>query len=169
MLITGQFIDHKEVMQMLWNSNSNWFWDPWDEFDRMHRAMRRLGAQSSSEFPAINTWVSSDASVVTTEIPGVDPEHIDISVVGRTVTLRGSRKADELQKDASYHRRERWSGEFSRAIELPFNIEADKVNAKFRNGVLYLTLPKAEAESGTITSFPSLRALVLEQGQTIDV
>ena len=131
---------------MLWNNNSNWFWEPWDEFERMHRSMSRGSHRRSSEFPALNTWVSSDASVVTTEIPGVDPENIDISVVGRTVTLRGARKADELQKDEKYHRRERWSGDFSRAIELPFNVEADKVNAKFNNGVLYLTLPKAEAE-----------------------
>ncbi|GBE03325.1 spore protein SP21 [bacterium BMS3Abin09] len=131
---------------MLWNNNSNWFWDPWDEFDRMRQSLSRDSFRHSSGFPAINTWVSSDDSVVTTEIPGVDPANIDISVVGRTVTLRGSRRADELQEDESYHRRERWSGEFSKAIELPFNIEADKVTAKFNNGVLYLTLPKAEAE-----------------------
>ncbi len=79
-------------------------------------------------------------------MPGVEPASIDISVSGRTVTLRGSRKPDKLQDDQSYHRRERWSGDFSKAIELPFTIETDKVQAKFRKGILYLTLPKAEAE-----------------------
>lgn len=131
---------------MLWSDNSNWFFDPWDEFDRMRRSMSGFGARRSSEFPSINTWVSSEEAKVTTEIPGVDPADIDISVAGKTVTLRGSRKADGLQEDQSLHRRERWNGEFSRAIELPFNIEAEKVSAKFRNGVLYLTLPKAAAE-----------------------
>ena len=131
---------------MLFSNNRNWFWDPWDEFERMHRALQSGVARHSSDFPSVNTWVSSDESVVTTEIPGVDPEKIDITVTGKTVTLRGTRKADEVQKDQSYHRRERWSGDFSKAIELPFNIEADKVCAKFRKGVLYLTLPKAEAE-----------------------
>lgn len=131
---------------MLFSSNRNWFWDPWDEFDRMQRAFLGGNARRSSEFPSVNTWVSSDDSVVTTEIPGVDPENIDISVTGKTVTLRGSRKADEIPEGQSYHRRERWSGEFTKAIELPFNIEADKVSAKFRNGVLYMTLPRAEAE-----------------------
>lgn len=130
---------------MLFSNSRNWFWDPWDEFERRHRAMRGNGGRTS-DFPSVNTWVSSDDFVVTTEIPGVDPEMIDISVVGKTVTLRGSRKADEVQKDQSCHRCERWSGEFSKAIELPFNIEADKVAARFSKGVLYLTLPKAEAE-----------------------
>lgn len=106
----------------------------------------RFPSQDVPEFPQINVWVSSDDSVVTTEMPGVEPASIDISVSGRTVTLRGFRKPDKLQDDQSYHRRERWSGDFSKAIELPFTIETDKVQAKFRKGILYLTLPKAEAE-----------------------
>jgi len=131
---------------MLWSNNSNWLFDPWDEFDRMRRAVSRQEPLPSSEFPQVNTWVSSDDSVVTTEIPGVDPQSIDISVAGRMVTLRGSRKADDLQDDEKFHRRERWNGQFSKAIELPFTINSDKVRAKFKNGILYLTLPKAEAE-----------------------
>jgi HSP20 family protein len=136
----------RRVMQMLWSDNSGWFFDPWDEFDRMRRAISRLDRYRLLDFPPVNTWVSSDDSVITTEIPGVDPEKIDISVSGKTVMLKGARKADDIKDGQVYHRRERWSGEFSRVIELPFNIEADKVTAKFRKGVLYLTLPKAEAE-----------------------
>jgi len=131
---------------MLFANNGNWFWDPWDEFGRLHRAVRGLDSRRSLEFPSVNTWVSSDDSVVTTEIPGVDPENIDISVTGRTVTLRGFRKADDIPEDLSFHRRERWSADFSKAIELPFNIEAGKVSARFKDGVLYMTLPRAEAE-----------------------
>lgn len=131
---------------MVWTRNGSWFWDPWEEFDRMKRMMSGFSPQETSEFPAINVWVSSDDTVVTTEIPGVDPDKIEISVTGRTVTLRGSRKADGIKEGQSYHRRERWSGEFSKAIELPFNIDAEKVSAKFRKGILYLTLPRAEAE-----------------------
>jgi len=133
-------------MTMLFSTNRNWFWDPWEEFEQMRRGVWGDGARRSSEFPSVNTWVSSDDSVVTTEIPGVDPENIDISVTGRTVTLRGSRKADDIPEDLSFHRRERWSGDFSKAIELPFNIEAGKVSARFKDGVLYITLPRAEAE-----------------------
>jgi len=131
---------------MLWSNNSNWFLDPWDEFERMRRVMSGLDSRRSSEFPSVNTWVSSDDSIVTTEIPGVDPESIDISVTGKTLTLRGARKADDIKEDQTFHRRERWNGEFSKAIELPFNIEADKVVANFKKGILTLTLPKAEVE-----------------------
>lgn len=131
---------------MLFSNSRNRFWDPWDELERMRRTMRELDSRSSSEFPSVNTWISSDYAVVTTEISGVEPDDIDISVSRRSVTLRGSRRADDIQEDQSFHRRERWSGEFSKAIELPFNIEADKVTAKFKKGVLYLNLPKAEAE-----------------------
>lgn len=131
---------------MLRSNNSNWFFDPWDEFERMRRVMSRLDSQRSSEFPAVNTWLSSDDSVVTTEIPGVDPENIDISVTGKTVTLRGSRKADSINDEQIFHRRERWNGEFTKTIELPFNIESNNVSARFKKGVLYLSLPKAEAE-----------------------
>lgn len=130
---------------MLWTDLER-FLDPWDEFDIIRRTMPGLSTQGTSDFPSVNTWVSSDDAVITTEIPGVDSENIDISVTGKTVTLRGSRKAEDIKDDQSYHRRERWSGEFSKAIKLPFNIDAGKVTAKFRNGVLQLTLPKAEEE-----------------------
>jgi HSP20 family protein len=56
------------------------------------------------------------------------------------------RKADELGDDESYHRRERWAGQFSKTIELPFNVQAEKVEAKFSKGILSITLPRAEAE-----------------------
>lgn len=130
---------------MLWTDFER-FWDPWDEFERMSRALRGYGSARASEFPLVNTWVSSDDTVVTTEIPGVEPDDIDISVTGKTVTLRGSRKSTDAKDDRCYHRRERWSGGFAKAIELPFNIAAGRVAAKFKNGVLYLTLPKAEEE-----------------------
>ena len=135
---------------MLWSDfddfSFNGFLDPWQEFERMNRVLSRFVSQPAREFPAVNLWVSSDDSVVTTEIPGIDPKDIDISVAGSSLTLRGSRSADELKEGESYHRRERWHGQFSRTVELPFNIEAGKVSAKFKKGVLYITLPRLEAE-----------------------
>ena len=79
-------------------------------------------------------------------IPGISPEDIEISVVGKSLTLRGTRRADDLKDEEAYHRRERWHGQFSKTIELPFNVEAGKVNASFKKGVLYITLPRAEEE-----------------------
>jgi len=133
---------------MLWRDfdELNGFWDPWREFEWMRKRLSRLISEPTYDFPPVNIWVSDDDTVVTTEIPGIDPKDVDISVTGRTLTIRGSRGAEELKEEDSYHRRERWSGRFSKAIELPFNIEADKVSARFTKGILYITLPKAEAE-----------------------
>lgn len=132
---------------MLWTEfNNNTFIDPWHEFERLNRMMSRASSQRTCEFPAVNLWVDSEHSVVTTEIPGIEPDEIEISVVGKSLTLRGSRKADDLNEAESYHRKERWHGEFSKTIELPFKVETAKVNAKFKKGILYVTLPRAEEE-----------------------
>lgn len=122
------------------------FWDPWCEFERMQRALSRWTYPSTIDFPAVNVWVAGDTAVVTSELPGIDAEAIDISVVGKSLTLRGSRDPEELKQDESYHRRERWSGQFTKTIEMPFNIEGTKVDAKFTRGILQITLPRAEAD-----------------------
>lgn len=133
---------------MLWSDLERLgrFWGPWNEFDRMQRAVSRWASPPSVDFPAVNVWVSGDEAVVTTEIPGVDPQSIDISVVGKTLTIRGSRDPEELKEGESYHRRERWLGRFTKTVEMPFLIEASKVEAKFSKGILHIKTPRAEAE-----------------------
>jgi HSP20 family protein len=94
----------------------------------------------------MNVWAYEDGAVVTAELPGVNTEDIDISVVGDTLTLTGSRQPDELKEDETYHRRERGYGRFTRAFQLPFPVESDKVEAIFEKGVLHISLPRAEAD-----------------------
>jgi len=120
--------------------------DPWREFDRMSRLVNRTDSYGSSEYPAVNVWVNGDNAVITTEIPGIDRNTIDISVSGNTVSLSGSRPAEETKEEQSYHRHELWHGKFSKMVKLPFNIDADKVNATYRNGVLQISLPQLEAD-----------------------
>ena len=133
---------------MLWSDleRIGGLWDPLREFDRMQRTLSRWSTPSTIEFPAVNVWGSGDTALVTSEIPGLDPDALDISVVGKSLTLRGSRFAEELKEGESYHRRERWHGQFTKAVELPFTVEAGKVEAKFAKGILNITLPRAEAE-----------------------
>jgi HSP20 family protein len=100
----------------------------------------------ANEFPLINIWINADEAVLTTEIPGIDAKSVDISVAGKTVTLRGSREPEPEKETQTYHRRERWYGQFSKTVELPFNVEAHAVEARFKKGVLKVTLPKAHAE-----------------------
>jgi HSP20 family protein len=133
---------------MLWSDLERFgsFLDPWRELENLERAFYRWLSPSTVEFPPVNIWVSGDNAVVTTEIPGIDLKAVDISLVGRTLTLRASRQPKEIKVDESYHRRERWHGQFSKTIELPFDIEANDVDARFVNGILYINLPRAEAD-----------------------
>jgi len=123
---------------------------PWREMERMRREMNRLFSSASSSraapsYPAMNVWTNQEGAVVTAELPGLSPEDIDISVVGDTLTVNGARQADE-NEDAQYHRRERSFGKFSRTFQLPFQVEGDRVQASFEKGILYISLPRAEAD-----------------------
>ncbi len=124
--------------------------DPWVQFGRLGSEMDRFFsgavAERGSDFPPVNLWTKGDEVVLTTEIPGIDPDKVDISVAGKTVTIKGSRKAEPVKEDEVYHRRERWYGDFTKTLELPFTIEADKVQARFARGVLSVVLTKAEVE-----------------------
>ena len=125
----------------------------WREMDRLQRDMNRLFNQYSPtrlrtapSYPAINIWINEDGQLVSAEIPGVRVEDIDISINGDTLTISGERSSDEIPDGAHFHRKERGYGKFSRTIQLANNVDADKVEASFKDGVLNITLPKAEAE-----------------------
>ena len=128
---------------MLWSDH---FFDTLRELEGMRRTLRRFDVPSTFEFPAINMWVSEDNVMVTTEIPGIDPSALEISVVNDSLTLRGARQTEDLKEGESYHRRERWSGQFTKTLKLPFAVESGKVEARFSKGVLFISLPRAEAE-----------------------
>ncbi len=95
-------------------------------------------------FPALNVWEGQDTLYAEAEIPGVSMNELEIYVVGNELTVKGQRKAPE-EKDVVVHRQERAVGEFSRTITLPVDIDAEKVEATLRDGVLTLTLPKSQA------------------------
>ncbi|MBI4850087.1 MAG: Hsp20/alpha crystallin family protein [Nitrospirae bacterium] len=120
--------------------------DPWREFDRINSDLFEMMSPARCEFPPVNMWKNDEKAMVTVEIPGVEPEGVEIEVTGDTLTFRFERKPEELKEGETYTRKERWYGQFSRSIELPFNVQADKVVAKFSKGILYMELPRAEAE-----------------------
>ncbi len=129
-------------------------YSPWREMARMRRDMNRLLAAPSRwpawgtapSYPAMNVWTDQDGVVVSAELPGVDPQELDISVQNDTLTVRGSRAPDEVPEGGTYHRRERGSGSFTRSLQLPFQVESDKVQASYQKGVLNIALPRAEAD-----------------------
>lgn len=124
-----------------------------NEMERLRREMNRLFSNlpartewGAPTYPAMNVWTNEEGAVVTAEVPGVNPEDLDISVVGDTLTVSGKRDSDTTEEDVRYHRRERGQGAFKRSFQLPFTVEAGKVEADFENGVLHITLPRAEAD-----------------------
>ncbi|HMP76681.1 MAG TPA: Hsp20/alpha crystallin family protein [Kiritimatiellia bacterium] len=126
----------------------DWTLDPFRDLHRLQRDMNRLFAgfrTPAEQFPALNLWSSPEQVVLTAEVPGVDPKDVDVSVVGNVVTLEGERKEDASIPADSYHRRERENGKFMRSVRLPYEVEADKVQARYENGVLRVTLPRKES------------------------
>ncbi len=89
-------------------------------------------------------WEYGDHLYAEAELPGLKSEDLDVSVVGGDLTIRGHR-GSEPQEGTSYHRRERGTGEFTRVLRLPIEVDADKVEATLTNGVLLVKLPKAES------------------------
>ena len=96
------------------------------------------------EFPALNAETNEEETTVTVELPGFGPDDIDLAVEGSTLTIAGSREAEPPKEGETYHRRERWNGTFTRSLKLPADVDTDKVEAAFSNGVLTIRLPKAE-------------------------
>jgi len=118
-----------------------------DEMDRIFNAVNRpLGLRSvpRGTFPAINLYDQGDHTVMTAEIPGVDPNDLELTVLGDTVTLKGKRE-DDVKDTDRYYRKERVAGEFTRTLTLPDPVDPKNVTAQYRNGVLRVTLSKAEA------------------------
>jgi HSP20 family protein len=94
-------------------------------------------------FPAINVYDQGQAAVVTAEVPGVKSEDLELTVLGDALTLKGERKNDTDEQER-YYRRERPMGTFMRTVTLPAPVKTDSVKAECRDGVLRVTMEKAE-------------------------
>ncbi|HEX3999957.1 MAG TPA: Hsp20/alpha crystallin family protein [Pirellulales bacterium] len=97
-------------------------------------------------FPPVNVWEEQDTLYVEAEVAGVAKDNLDITVVENELILKGQCAEPAAASDSkTYHRRERPVGSFTRVVALPFDVNADGVKASFNDGVLLVTLPKAEA------------------------
>lgn len=129
--------------------------DPYEEFRRAQNELlgRRQGRgwpatqpDATSEYPPLDIWLGEHDAIVFFEVPGVPVDSLDITVHGTSLTLQGERVRDPAYSDASAHRRERAYGKFGRTVEMPFEIERDKVLADYRNGILKIFLPRPESD-----------------------
>ena len=137
---------------MLWTWPVTRYGNLWSEMDRLQREMNRLfepfrgAAHGLGNFPAVNIWTGDDAALLTAEIPGVDPDKLEVTVKDNTVTIRGGREPDELKDGETYLRQERGAGTFVRSFSLPFEVDEKQLKAVYQRGILRLTLPRAEED-----------------------
>jgi len=124
--------------------------DPFVELRRMQSEMNRLfsgfSTTATRDFPPINIWLGENSVVVTAELPGVTGEDVNLSLQEDVLTLSGKREPQAQEQNVSWQRRERAYGSFSRAVQLPFRVDPDKVQARFNNGVLEIELQRLEAD-----------------------
>lgn len=128
------------------------FQEVWSEMNRMHDEMNKVFGRSgngvrrgfAAGYPALNVWEDEQQFRVTAELPGLSLEDLEILVQGDSeLTIQGERKAPESDSGI-WHRRERGFGKFTRSLHLPSNVDAEKVEASLKHGVLEIVLPKRE-------------------------
>ena len=135
-----------------------WEITPWRpfEFDRIRREMDRLwdsflegrpmrrAGDGGEWLPSIDVSETKSDLVIKAELPGMDPKDIDISMNNGFLTIKGEKKQEKEEKEADYHLVERSYGSFTRLVQLPQEVQRDKISASCKNGILKITLPKSE-------------------------
>jgi HSP20 family protein len=101
---------------------------------------------AGGSYPPLNIFRKGDGFALVAEVPGINRSDLEIQVKGRTIRLSGSKSA-QYPENASVHRRERLQGRFDRSLTLPIEVDQDGITAECRNGVLILTLPRAERDT----------------------
>lgn len=133
-------------------------WDPFRDLLTLQQQMSRVFDDFSGRFrgetegvaagawaPPVDIFETAEAIVLKAEVAGVEKEQITVEVHGGTLTLRGEKRDPRPVKEEDYHRMERSWGTFHRSFSLPTEVDASKIRAKYRDGVLEVTIPKSEA------------------------
>lgn len=130
-------------------------WEPAREMMTLREAMDRLFDDAftsplslrdgwSMATPAIDMYQTDNEVVVKASIPGIKAQEVQINITGDVLTLKGEVKHEEDRKERAWHIREQRFGSFERSVALPTAVKTDKAEAVFENGILTITLPKAD-------------------------
>ena len=129
-------------------------WQPFRNVSELQTEMNRLfdsvfgqptmAAGERMWAPVCDVWETKDDVVVAFELPGISEKEVHVSMTGDVLTVRGERRWQEAPKDDTYHRVERVYGKFERTLQVWVPVQADKVKATYRDGVLTVRLPKAD-------------------------
>ncbi|RMH60126.1 MAG: Hsp20/alpha crystallin family protein [Zetaproteobacteria bacterium] len=126
-------------------------WSPWQELETINRQLARLlddtgfGTDTAAWLPAVDIRETDDELRVLAELPGIEKKDVHVEVREGVLTISGERRYEKDVKEENVHRSERAYGRFSRSFVLPAQVDADKVEARMRNGVLEVRLPKVES------------------------
>ena len=134
---------------------------PWrGEMDRLRNEMERLYdrffdlrpfrrlTEEGEWMPSVDVSETAKEIIVNAEIPGVEAKDIDVNLDGNILTIKGERKREQEEKEENFHRIERSYGSFYRSLQLPSEVDGEKIKASYRKGVLRITLPKIKKEAG---------------------
>jgi HSP20 family protein len=144
----------KEDVMAIERWRPRWGITPWrpsrelEEWERLFddffgRSPLRLPVEERGWMPAVDVFEKEDKFVVKAELPGMKEDDINVSVVGDTLSIKGEKKTETEIKDEDYYRCERSYGTFYRSIPIPSNVDANKIEASFDDGVLEVALPKS--------------------------
>ncbi|UCH00592.1 MAG: Hsp20/alpha crystallin family protein [Deltaproteobacteria bacterium] len=129
------------------------------EIDKLRRDMDRLFARVRDDFgmplfpriardvPSIDLSETEDDLIIKVEIPGIDPEDLDISIAGDILSIKGEMKQGFIEESEDYHQMERRYGSFSRTIQLPCRVMIEDVEATYKKGILNIVMPKCKPET----------------------
>ena len=140
------------IVRRVWPSRPT-FEGTVSDFDQIRREMLRLLDTVTDDvgpgsgvgvFPPLNITQDDDNFYLRAEIPGIKPAELSISALRNRVSISGKREIPREHDRVSYHRKERPEGAFNRAVTLPTEVDAERVEARYTDGILTLTLPKAE-------------------------
>jgi len=122
-------------------------WDPFREVVALNRAtdrfFRDVPVRRRPLYPPLELEDKGDNLIVTAELPGIDKEAVELTVLGDTLTIAGEKKPP-TENGAKYIRNERAHGKFRRLVDLPYSVAQDNIKALYKDGVLTITLPRAE-------------------------
>lgn len=128
-------------------------WDPFREMTQVQSQFNRLvdqvwngSGRQESWLPAVDVFDRKDAVMLKAELAGMDPDDIQIEVEDNVLTIKGERRFEEQVEDERYHRVERRFGSFQRSLALPQGVKPDEIQAGYEDGILTVTVPKAEEE-----------------------
>jgi HSP20 family protein len=137
-------------------------WRPFSDLTRWERDMERMmdsffdrrmrpwwperwfGSEAPMTGPALDVYEDKDDLVVKAELPGLDKDNVEVDLTDHTLIIKGEKKKEEEAKEENYYRSERSYGTFVRTLQLPKDVQADKVKASFKNGILEVRMPKTE-------------------------